>query len=256
MIPATPPPPVSAARLQGQFQLAGRVTVAFDVRGERRGERVLRTWTFTPMCPTGPCPAVTLVRSRARGTDTLLLHRTAPARYAGRGSFLAPLRCAGRTYPKGEKVPFTITVRITAAAVSNGIVVATRVRASYANHKRVNLTPCVAVLGHDGAQYHGHLIIGPPAGAGRSPRAGRSVRRRSRSQRSSRPRRDPQRPQHVVEREHLATALGPRTGDHHVQAERPARSGEEALHPHLSRAWMGEPAGGEARGVERQRNPT
>jgi len=157
---APPPPPVSAARLQGTYLMAGRVTAAQAVRGEHAGEHVRRSWTFTPQCATGPCSKVTLVRRRHSAADSLVLHRRAPGRYSGSGSFFAPLRCAGRTYRHGERVPFTITVRITAAASVNGVIVATRLRATYVNRTRINLTPCVVAPGHDAATYRGQPATG------------------------------------------------------------------------------------------------
>lgn len=155
--PALKPSPATA-RLQGTFLLAGRVTVADDVRGEHRGEAVLRRWTFSSPCAAGPCATVQLVRRRARGTDTVRLRRLSAGYYRGSGRFYAPLRCAKRTYSKGESVPFTIAVRVTAATVANATVLATGVRASYTNRTRTNLTPCFAVLGHDAATYRGHLM--------------------------------------------------------------------------------------------------
>ena len=152
-----PPAPVSVARLQGTFQMAGRVTVADNVRGERRGQTVRRTWTFTSGCPVGQCPAVDLSRSRAAGIDVLVLRRLGPGRYAGDTSFYSPLRCAGLLYPRGQKIPFRITVRITQASQVGAVAIATRINATYRNSRRINLTPCVGVLGHDSARYHGQL---------------------------------------------------------------------------------------------------
>jgi hypothetical protein len=156
-----PPAPIGVARLQGTFQVAGRVTVAANVHGERRGQIVHRTWAFTSGCSVGQCPAVGLSRERATGSDVLVLHRRGPGRYAGNTSFYSPLRCAGRLYPRGQKIPFTITVRITQASLLGPVAIATRINATYQNRRRVNLTPCVAVLGHDAARYHGQLT--PPA---------------------------------------------------------------------------------------------
>ncbi len=135
-----------APQLQGTFQMTGTVTVANNVRGERVGEIVHRTWTFTPQCPTAPCATVRLVRQRATGTDTLTLHQTGPDSYAGAGRFFAPLRCTGRVYRPGQVVPFKITVHVTATGHLN---------ATYVNRSRVNLTPCIGVLGHDAARYTG-----------------------------------------------------------------------------------------------------
>jgi len=163
-----------AARLQGRFQLRGRVTVARAMAGEHVGEIVIRTWTFTPGCASGACHRVLLVRSRARGGDRMILTERAPGYYAGGGAFYAPLRCQGRSYAHGELVPFTITVRITAAAPSSGTITATAVSASYTNSTRTNLTPCVQVHRHDAAFYTGRLVASARrrvlrAGAARQP---------------------------------------------------------------------------------------
>ncbi len=158
--PAPPQPaPPAAARLEGPFLLAGRVTVATDVLGEHVGQRVSRRWTFTSPCPTGPCAQVALVRARAGGRDHMILRQVSPGYYVGTGSFYSPLRCGTHIYSRGELVPFRITVRITAAEVLAGADVASTVRASYTNTSRTNLTACVGILGHDAASYQGQLQL-------------------------------------------------------------------------------------------------
>jgi len=151
--------PGTEARLGGTFQMNGRVTVERYVRGEHVGEVVQRTWAFTPLCATGPCAQVSLVRGRATGTDSLILNQTTPGRYAGSGRFFAPLECAGRVYASGEEVPFTINVTVTATTTAaDGTTVASAINATYVNKTRLNLTPCVLVLGHDSARYTGALV--------------------------------------------------------------------------------------------------
>jgi hypothetical protein len=159
---AAPTPAFPTARLQGSFELAGRVTAAHAVRGEHVGQTVARVWSFTSTCPSGQCSQVALVRGRAGASDSLMLTRVGPGQYRGNGSFSLPLRCAGRVYARGEQVPFTITVTVTLAVPFGSGIVATRVSATYVNRRRINRTPCVAALGHDAASYHGHLapIIG------------------------------------------------------------------------------------------------
>ena len=163
---ATPPAPTpAAARLEGQFLLAGRITVAKNVRGEHVGQNVTRTWTFTPGCPVGVCTTIGLSRRRSGGTDNLTLSLRSPGYYVGNGRFFAPLRCGGRTIRKGASVPFSITVRVTVATLAGSDVVATRINAAYTNRSRGNLTNCVAFLGHDAATYHGHVVPqGSPTG--------------------------------------------------------------------------------------------
>jgi hypothetical protein len=152
------PPLADTARLEGSFQLAGHVTVAVGVRGERVGQPVLRAWTFVPSCPVGPCQSVGLLRRRAAGSDLLLLHVVTADFYSGTGSFYAPLRCHGRVQRMGELVPFSVTVRITKAVLdSSGIPVATQIHATYTNRARINRTRCVAAPRRDAAVYDGTL---------------------------------------------------------------------------------------------------
>jgi hypothetical protein len=154
-------PPAPAAQLQGAFQMSGTVTVAHFVRGEHVGDVVQRTWTFTPQCAAGPCATVQLVRTRATGTDTLMLHAIGPNAYTGRGSFLAPLRCAGRIYRPGEVIPFRISVQVTnTAPAAGGGMVPTQISATYVNRSRRNLTPCLALPSHDAARYTGVVVPG------------------------------------------------------------------------------------------------
>jgi hypothetical protein len=136
--------------------MTGQVTAAQFVRGEHVGEMVPRTWTFTPLCVTGPCAQVRLFRGRRTATDSLILTEISPGRYSGAGTFYAPLRCAGQVYSTGEEVPFQITVTVTATTTApDGTVLAQQISATYVNKSRLNLTPCVIVLGHDAARYTG-----------------------------------------------------------------------------------------------------
>ncbi len=165
-------PLIAHARLKGQFLLAGRITQATNVLGERKGQTVLRTWTFTPGCAKGACRTVHLTRPRQTGTDRILLTRTTPGSYRGSGSFYAPLRCGGRTWNRGESVPFTVSVTVSAALKMRAGTVATRVTATYTNRQRFNHTPCVTAPSSDAASYHGHLVS--PNNTGGSPVSGRS----------------------------------------------------------------------------------
>jgi hypothetical protein len=131
------------------------------IPGEHRGQVVSRVWSFTPTCPTGGCDTVVLTRPRPRGSDRVLLTRVRPGVYKGTGHFYAPLKCGARMYRPGERVPFTITVSVATVTVENGTPTVTRIAATYVSPRRDNLTPCVAVLGHDAARYHGYLL--PPS---------------------------------------------------------------------------------------------
>jgi hypothetical protein len=163
---ASAKPLTAVARLHGLFTLAGVVTVADGIPGEVAGQPFTRSWAFAAGCAGNACATVTLVRQRGAATDKLILRRRGPGYYVGSGRFYAPLSCADRVYPRGELVPFKITVQITAAAPSGRLAVATRIRASYLNVARTNLTNCVAALGHDAAVYHGHLAGPVPGGSG------------------------------------------------------------------------------------------
>ena len=158
-------PTLGAARLVGSFDLAGRITTAVRVKGERKNQSVVRRWSFLPGCSVGSCRTVGLLRKRSGGSDKVKLTRKRPGYYVGNGTFYAPLGCGGKTYRRGEAVPFTITVTITAALRDpTGALVATRVNATYTNKSRRNLTRCVDFPGHDAASYHGHVLIGSSSG--------------------------------------------------------------------------------------------
>lgn len=165
---------LASARLQGVFEMSGRVTDAVNTGGEYRGELVHRTWTFNSTCPAGACATVALKRTRSRTdptkTDQLVLRRHSPGFYEGTATFVAPMRCAGQRYAKGEAVPFSITARVTAAATIGDRVLASRVRAFYRSPRRVGLTRCVTAPAHDAARYTGRLVISP-GGTTRSERS-------------------------------------------------------------------------------------
>jgi len=149
-------PTPTESRLAGTYQMTGRVTAARNVRGEHVGEMVQRTWTFTPLCVSGPCAQVRVFRGRASATDTLILTQTSPGHYTGTSRFFAPLKCAGTVYSMGEEVPYTINVQVTATTTApDGTVLAQQISATYVNKSRLNLTRCVIVLGHDSARYTG-----------------------------------------------------------------------------------------------------
>ena len=153
---ASAQPGQTEARLAGTYQMTGRITAARYVRGEHVGETVQRTWTFTPLCVSGPCAQVRVFRGRRTATDTLILTQTTPGTYAGTGVFYAPLMCARRVYSTGEEVPFALQVTVTGTTTApDGTVLANQITAKYLNTTRLNLTPCVIVLGHDAARYTG-----------------------------------------------------------------------------------------------------
>ncbi len=163
VVPATAAaaaPSLGSARLEGEFQMTGHVTKSVNIRGEHVGETVKRKWFFNPQCASGACSTIKLVRKRPHGTDGVTLKRKRAGFYKGSGKFYAPLRCGRKTYRRGESVPFTIEVRITAASKISGVNRATSVRAWYENPHRHNLTRCVAIPGHDAAGYTGSLATG------------------------------------------------------------------------------------------------
>jgi PKD domain-containing protein len=155
---------VAGPRLQGTWAMNGRITRAENVRGERKGQKVARTWRFKASCSGGrQCKTVTLVRRRPhKKTDTTVLHRGSGTRYAGRGRFFVPLRCAGKTYKKGGLAPFTIAVTITKSQKVQSRSFVTRIRATYNNPRRINRTPCAGGIGRDAATYTGRLTTAVP----------------------------------------------------------------------------------------------
>jgi hypothetical protein len=136
----------------------GRVTRADGVRGERKGQRVVRKWAFTSACPAGPCGTVSLSRERSlHQIDRLVLKRSATRRYVANGRFYVRLRCGGRTYPRGGVAYITIRLTISKWKTVQSTRFATAVKAAYSNPRRVNRTPCPGSIGRDAGTYSGTL---------------------------------------------------------------------------------------------------
>ena len=148
----------TGGRLQGSWAMKGKITRADNVRGERKGQRIKRTWSFSSTCASGPCKTAKLTRRRTHGQkDTTVLTRVRRNFYSGKGRFYVRLRCAGKTYPRGGVATMSITVTVTGATSVQGKPFATRIKATYNNPKRVNRTPCPGSIGRDAATYTGTL---------------------------------------------------------------------------------------------------
>jgi hypothetical protein len=155
------------ARVAGTFTMRARITTAVNVRGERRGQRLTRTWTVRPQGCTGTrCAQLVLDRERSAGRhDAVTLFRIGRGVYAGHGAFDVPLRCRGTVYEGGAHAPYRIAIHIRSAHRVQGIRFATALSATYLNRYRRNTTPCPLGPSHDAAAYHGslHALPGPPA---------------------------------------------------------------------------------------------
>jgi PKD repeat protein len=168
---AARPPVVKGvnARVSSTFVMRGRIVTAVRVRGEHRGQIVSRDWSFAGRsCVRSVCQRLTLHRQRSAGRyDNLVLTRVGIGRYAGHSRFYAALRCQGRTYPRGELVPYRITVRVTEGVAIQGLKFARRLTATYTNLKRVDRTRCPIGPSHDAARYTGIAspLPSPPAAA-------------------------------------------------------------------------------------------
>jgi hypothetical protein len=165
---AAPPEGLTqTARLQGAFSASGTVLSAVNVPSERRGQQVMRTWTFTPVCPAGACATVQLVRQRGETShDRVILRRQRPGYYKGTGSFIVPVVCGQRTFRNGERANYTITLTITSAVASGSTASATGFTATYRNPRRVGLTRCYTAPSYDSARYVGTPAPAPPAPSG------------------------------------------------------------------------------------------
>jgi hypothetical protein len=163
LVAAPPATAATDARLVGRFTLKGRITRAEHVRGERKGQKVTRTWRLAPRCAQGVCTKVTLRRERsAKRVQKMTLHRTKVGTYSGRGRFYVALRCGGRVYKKGGLAKTKVTLRITRTATVQGQQFATALKATYSNPRRTNRTPCRRrSLGRDAARYSGRIVTVP-----------------------------------------------------------------------------------------------
>lgn len=149
-------------RLEGSFSMSGTVTRAKNVRGEKKGQKVKRTWSFAGSCTGGPCDTVILKRGRGGGqTDRVVLHRQSAGKYSGNGRFFFRIRCAGRVEKKGGEARYKVAVRVTQATDVQGKPFASALVATYDNGKRINHTQCHGGLGSDAARYTGQLKAAP-----------------------------------------------------------------------------------------------
>ena len=153
------------ARVSGTFTMNGRVTTAVRVRGEHRGQRVTRRWVFASQrCTRDVCRRLVLTRERSAGQyDHLVLRRVGRGRYAGGGRFYVGLECNGAIFPRGELVPFRITVDVMRATRIDGRAFATSLRATYSNRRRIDRTICPVGPSHDAARYGGRATPPPSA---------------------------------------------------------------------------------------------
>lgn len=150
-------------RVSATFVMHGRITAAVRVAGEHRGRRVTRTWTFTGQrCAGAVCRRLLLTRERSAGQyDHLVLTRRGTGRYAGNGRFSAPLQCRGTVYPRGEVVPYRVTVDVTHDVWVQGTRFASALRATYTNRRRIDHTICPLGPSHDAAVYTGRASPAP-----------------------------------------------------------------------------------------------
>ncbi len=157
------------ARVSGSFVMHGRIVTAVRVKGEHRGQRITRQWTIVPAdCMASVCRRLLLTRERSAGQfDHLLLSRTGVGRYAGNARFFAALGCKGAIYPRGQAVPYRVTVDVTKAVTIQGMAFATTLTATYTNKRRTDRTICPTGPSHDAARYSGTAapLPSPPTAA-------------------------------------------------------------------------------------------
>jgi PKD repeat protein len=158
---------VADARISATFVMHGRIVTAIRVRGEHRGESIIRRWTFVGVdCARDACARLSLRRQRsASRVDRLMLTRVGVGSYAGSGRFTSALRCRGRRYPHGLAVPYRISVRVAQVVRIEGIAFASAVTATYTNVRRIDHTVCPIGPSHDAALYLGVAspVPSPPA---------------------------------------------------------------------------------------------
>jgi hypothetical protein len=145
------------ARVQGLFTMTARVTAAVNVPGEHRGQLLRRNWRLTPLnCGHSGCRRLELDRQRGGNRHSqLMLQRTGPGRYSGRGAFYVALSCNGRVFNYGSRAPYSITLEVTDVKQIGGKLFALGISAVYRNTSRSDATPCPLGPAHDAARYTG-----------------------------------------------------------------------------------------------------
>lgn len=148
------------ARVVGVFVMRGVVTVAVNVRGERRGERVTRRWVINALGCHGGSDCNRLLVTRNRGAvrnSFVVLRRVGRGAYSGRGAFWVPLGCLGHRYRLGSRAPYTITLHVMRRRRIGSVWYTTVVSATYTNPRRSDGTRCPLGPAHDAARYRGTL---------------------------------------------------------------------------------------------------
>jgi PKD repeat protein len=148
----------------GSFQLSGVITKVVNVKGERRGQRIKRTWSFQPAACSSSlvCEQIVVTRARAGGRrDTATLTRAAPGIYKGTGSYPIAVRCGRKRLPSGGTGSFSLRVHIRAVQLIQNVPFATAIDATYRSIARVNQTKCPGFLGQDAASYQGPVAALP-----------------------------------------------------------------------------------------------
>jgi hypothetical protein len=132
--PPAPKPPraLSAARLQGTFEVVTRITSVKGIDVET-GDKETFDWTFRPACRSGACSVRLSFPYRGAFDRHTLSLRLARSGAVYKGSATAKfLECNYRDVPG----PVTITVRVTKGAWVGGVWRATRIRGSYVHTTR------------------------------------------------------------------------------------------------------------------------
>jgi PKD repeat protein len=152
------------ARVIGTFNMVAHVTVATNVRGEHVGQVLHRVWEIVPeRCRQNVCQSLQLDRERSAGLHNhLTLRRVSKGYYVGRGVFYVRLRCQGRVYRSGSRVPFTITLTVRQVTRIQGFAFARNISATYNNPARSDSTPCPLGPSHDAGRYSGTTTVPIP----------------------------------------------------------------------------------------------
>lgn len=130
-----------------------RFTIAEGLRDRTPGQEVVETWIFRPRCARGPCDV-----ALHRAGRTIALERTGST-YRGTASFLGPVTCDGRTYPKGSAYAESWVVRIVKSRRSPRGARGVRIAGVGGTVGRSrDSVPCAPILSREGVQLSGARV--------------------------------------------------------------------------------------------------
>lgn len=126
----------NTSRLEGTFDMKGKITKSIRIDGEKKGDKFTRTWTFVPKCATGVCSKVRLTRSLKDGSTEKLDMKWDGKQYKATKTTKLSAPCGGKSTKNAHVVKAVATARVVSTADRKGVPVSIKIVGRFkADHK-------------------------------------------------------------------------------------------------------------------------